>query len=813
MDSKANILVVDDEAIIAMDLSEQLSEFGYNIVGMAHSGEQALELIAKTKPDIVLMDIVLGAGMDGIRTAAMAKRYHQMPIIFLSAFSDPDTVSRAAQTAPYGYLTKPYQANELRAAIEVALTKAELEKALQESEAWFSSILKAVDDGIIAVEKDGRVRFINPTACQMLKVEADDIIGTQVEEHFSLNEHADTEALYHPAIQAIQQDRVLPIVFGGHMTAGKLSRRVDYTAAPIRDSQRHTKGAVLVMRDAEPRLLMETALKDSEERFQKAFMHSAVGLALVTLDGRLMQVNPAFMALLHIKKLSEGLILNQDLVSDLDKDKLREKLHQLLGGSVPAVQMELRFLGAGGKPKWMLTTISLILGEDAEPCYFIYQLNDLTERKEAELELHHLANFDDLTGLMNRPRLMKELNRMIVNAGINTSHFALIFIDLDHFKDINDSLGHAVGDRLLVEAAHRMRSSSRSSDILARLGGDEFVVLIPELRVPENAQRIADNLIQRLSQPFIIDKQELQLGASIGISVFPDDAVDADLLLQHADAALYMAKSEGRGLARFYSPEITSKLTRRLKLESALRHAIARQELYLEFQPISALPSMKVVGVEALVRWNYKDRVVSPGEFIPLAEKTQMIHEIGQWVLQAACTEVQRWHRLGHPLLLSVNVSPMQFRDASFVAQVEQALNVSELGSQYLILEITENTLSDTESSLQTLAKLRELGVSVAVDDFGTGYSSLSYLKLFNPQVLKIDQSFVRDLEHDQNDAAIVNATIAMGKQLGMKIVAEGVETQGQLQHLHEQGCDNVQGFLLGRPMTSEQLLELIREA
>ncbi|WP_115720299.1 EAL domain-containing protein [Gallaecimonas mangrovi] len=807
MHQSAKILVVDDEAIIAMDVAEQLEEFGYQVVGIAHSGEQAIKLIKEMQPDLVLMDIVLGAGIDGIQTAAKAKQDANIPFIFLSAFSDLETVTRAANTAPYGYLTKPYQANELRAAIEVALTKVQLEQALVESEAWFSNILKAVDDGIIAVAPDCGVSFTNPTASKMLALDSKDIKAQKAQQLFSLSPSANADHALHPLEQAMKLDQVLPIVFGGYLSCvSGVKMRVDYTAAPIRGNNGDNRGAVMVLRDAGPRLAMEAALKNSEERFQQAFMHSAVGLALVTMDGRVMQTNPAFEGLLQVRK-EDNVHLSRYLVSNLDRDQLTGKLHQLLGGRVPAVQMEMRFKNPKGGVKWMLTTISLIHDEHAEPCYFIYQLNDLTERKEVELELHQLANFDDLTGLMNRPKLLKELNQLIVSSAINDESFAVVFIDLDHFKDINDSLGHAIGDKLLAEVARSMHSGTRSSDILARLGGDEFVVLVPHIRGPETVQRVANILVKRLSQPFDIDGKELQIGASVGISMFPTDGDNSELLLQHADAALYTAKTEGRGLVRFYDPTITQQLNKRLAMESALRHAMEDGELYLHYQPIAALPDLNVIGVEALLRWQYKGQQISPCDFIPLAEKTQLINPIGSWVLEQSCKEVKQWHKAGHRLSLSVNVSPVQFRDPRFLEQVSLALEYSGLESRYLVLEITESALSDPKLALTVMASLKALGVGVAVDDFGTGYSSLSYLKLYSPHILKIDQSFVRDLEKDSNDAAIVNATIAMGKQLGMKIVAEGVETEGQLQHLLQQKCDRVQGYLLGKPMSGNDLL------
>lgn len=676
MDSASRVLIVEDEALIATNLAEQLEDYGYCVVGIAHSGEEALTMMSDNHPDVVLMDINLGTGIDGITTAERARRLHDVPVIYATAFSDLDTVTRAARTAPYGYLTKPYQSNEVRAAIEVAITKSHLEQELQESEAWFSSILNTVDDAIIAVDEHNQMQFANPAACQLLNNEQNNIQGKVLEDVMTLASD-DNEQTLAPTLQAIRQDKVQHMIYGGwlNLTSG-LQRRVDYTAAPIRAYGGGINGAVLVMRDAEPRLAMERALKSSEVRFQKAFMHSAVGVALVTLDGRFLQMNPALASLLGHDQNDE-LQVRDLLVSNADSHLLTEKIHDLLAGHSPSCQLELRLKTQAETSRWMLINIAIVHDDNSAPTYFIYQLHDLTERKQAEMEMHQLANFDELTGLMNRNRLMKELDELVARSALNDDYFAVLFIDLDHFKDINDSLGHEAGDQLLQFIAERMKRSARGTDRLARLGGDEFVMLLPELRGPENAMRVANNLIDNLSHSYRLNDFEVQLGASVGISVFPTDAKEAAQLLKFADSALYQAKADGRGTARYYSPDFTRQLTRRMELEQALRHARERQELYLQYQPIFSTASLQLCGAEALMRWHHRGNHISPAEFIPIAEKSSLINDLGLWALREACTQGKQWHNAGQDIQLSVNVSPAQFRDPAFVSNVEMVLNES----------------------------------------------------------------------------------------------------------------------------------------
>ncbi|MGE5639357.1 MAG: EAL domain-containing protein [Clostridia bacterium] len=430
---------------------------------------------------------------------------------------------------------------------------------------------------------------------------------------------------------------------------------------------------------------------------------------------------------------------------------------------------------------------------------------EVVERKVAEQRAQHLADHDALTGLPNRRLLEDRLTQALALSYRNRRQTAVMFVDLDRFKTINDSLGHSVGDVLLKEVASRLVKQLRVVDTICRTGGDEFVVVLPEIKRAADAAGVAQKIIETLSQPIRVEERELTVTPSIGISVFPDDGRDAETLIRNADAAMYHAKEMGRANAQFFTEQMNLTASRRLSLENDLRRAITRGELRVHFQPIVDANTGKVAGHEALVRWQHPERgLIYPAEFIGVAEETGLILKIGEWMLMEAC----RWATfigVERGLPVSVNLSARQFNDPRLVAMVAKALSETGLPAHLLELEITESTaMQQTDATMATLKKLKELGVSIALDDFGTGYSSFSYLKLFPVNTLKIDRSFIADVENDGDHRAIVAAIIALAQVLNLRVVAEGVETEGQKQFLRGFGCERVQGYLTGKPLDAD---------
>jgi diguanylate cyclase (GGDEF)-like protein/PAS domain S-box-containing protein len=437
---------------------------------------------------------------------------------------------------------------------------------------------------------------------------------------------------------------------------------------------------------------------------------------------------------------------------------------------------------------------------------YIWILADITERRQAEERMRHIAQHDALTGLPNRLALLMRLAQLLPDARRHQWNIGVMFIDLDRFKIINDTLGHQVGDELLREVACRLSSVVRETDYVARLGGDEFVIILPAITMPADAAIVANKIIATLSVAIQAEGHELHTSPSIGISIFPDDGPDGDTILKNADTAMYHAKAAGRNNFQFFAAEMNRVTSERLDIERKLRHAIARNELALCFQPQFSANGTQPTGVEALVRWLHPtDGAIPPDRFIPVAEETGIIVEIGEWVLLNACREMKRWIDAGlAPLRVAVNVSARQLRRRDFCETVAGVLAESGLPPELLELEITESSVMENpQEAIVILESLGRMGVTLAIDDFGTGYSSLAYLKLFPIDHLKIDRSFVRDIEHDLNDRAIAFGTIALAHSLGLNVIAEGVETEDQLDLLRSNGCDEVQGYLFSKPLSS----------
>lgn len=435
------------------------------------------------------------------------------------------------------------------------------------------------------------------------------------------------------------------------------------------------------------------------------------------------------------------------------------------------------------------------------------------ERKRSEAEIKKLAYFDFLTGLPNRVLFTDRLKQAIIMAQRDTRNVALLFLDLDNFKKVNDSIGHAYGDRLLKITADRIQNCLRSADTVARIGGDEFVVILPFLSGTEDVPKVAEKILHSLKNPVTFEEHEIYTSVSIGISMFPGDGSTVDDLLKNADIAMYQAKEGGRNNYQFFSQDMNVQAVTRQLIESSMRQAISRNEFYLVYQPQYNLRDRVITGFEALLRWRHPQKGnIYPQQFISIAEETGLIMPIGEWVLRTACTQARKWHDAGHSCLrIAVNISARQFKQDSFATLVQTILAESGLPPQFLELELTESTIMEhADKNVQVLQKLKNLGVTLAIDDFGTGYSSLSYLKHFPIDRLKIDSSFVRDINTNGDDAAIAEAIIFMAHSLKLDVVAEGVEQEDQLTFLDSRNCDMLQGYLMSHPLSVTEVGTLL---
>ena len=573
-----------------------------------------------------------------------------------------------------------------------------------------------------------------------------------------------------------------------------------HSAAPIVSAEGEIVGGVAVNEDITEQRALADTLRESEARYQALFEHSIDAVFLMRPDGSILSANAEACRLLgytedELRELGRAGLTEPDdpRVAALLEEHRREgaargelKMRRKDGGWVPVEASSTTFSDRSGE-----LCASLII-------------RDITDRKRAEEHIEYLAYHDELTGIPNRAHFQRAFEHTIATSQRQGLKSALMVVDLDRFKNINDIIGHEAGDQLLKQVAGRLRTCLRDSDVLARLGGDEFVILMQDASSIDAVSAVANKILEATSRPLIIDEQEFLITASIGISTCPHDGTDLQTLLRNGDVAMYRAKESGKNGFRYFSPDMDAHGRERLSIESAMRRALERSEFTLHFQPKMRVATRKVAGMEALVRWHNPEKgVMHPGAFIAIAEETGMIVPLGDWVLTEACRQAQVLREAGHESLrVAVNLSVRQLYDQGFALRVSEALRRTGFPAQNLELEITESmVMRDAEGSIKLLQALRDTGVRIAIDDFGTGYSSLAYLKRFPIDCVKIDRSFIRDLPDDRDDASITRSIIAMAHNMKLDVVAEGVETESQLAFLHAYACDEIQGYLFSKPL------------
>ena len=601
-----------------------------------------------------------------------------------------------------------------------------------------------------------------------------------------------------PHVERVQAGEKVLYVRSLTLPSGEM-RQIEVNLIPHFDAAGAQQGAFVLITDITRHHAAEQAIRDSEERMRKFVSATTEGI-FFHQNGILSDVNDALLA---ITGYARAEMIGRNTLDFVPEDERQKIVDYITAGSEFLYECDVLHRDGRRVP---VEIVGKTVRRGRET-FRLGVLRDITERKRAQAHIQYLARHDVLTGLPNRSFLTERLEGMLAMARRHDVTAAILYVDLDNFKTVNDSLGHHVGDLLLKEVATRLKAALRDADIVARLGGDEFLVALADLGAPGDATRVATKLLAAIAAPMLLEGRQVYVTPSIGISLFPRDGDDVDELIHNADAAMYRAKESGRSNFQFYGPSLAKGANETLAKEATLREASLRGEFELHYQPQFSLRDGSLSGIEALVRWRHPQRgLLEPAEFIPFAEARGMIIPIGRWVLKEACHQQREWQLAGYaPACMGVNMAALQFRRDALVGEIAQILNETGLAAASLELELTESCLMDNSAVADKLQALRALGVKLAVDDFGTGYSSLSYLKRYPIDKLKIDRSFIADLGAADDNSAIVTAIISLGRALKLAVLAEGVETEAQLEFLKAGGCDEMQGYLRGRPLPAAQ--------
>ena len=673
------------------------------------------------------------------------------------------------------------------------------ENALRESEERYRLLVERMREGLAQAGNDGVLQFVNDRFCEMVGYSREELVGLQ----------GDLLLAYPEDIAMMREKTRLRMRHIADQYEIRVRRKdgtviwLEIGGAPVTDADGKVVGSIGVHNDVTERRMAEEALRESEARYRLMAENSTDMISRTSNKGILLYASDACRRLLGYEPSELVGRSFYDFIFEVDREEVRY-LSSLIHESGPTT-FAYRVEKKDGSLVWFETTSrsvrDALTGKIRE---IVGVSRDVTERKRVEEQIEYQAYHDALTGLPNRRLFRDRLTVALAHARRMKHPLAVMFLDLDRFKVVNDTLGHSTGDELLKAIAARLQASLREEDSIARMGGDEFTVLLADLKTPDAAAKIAQKVLDTIALPIQIEGTELFITTSIGIALFPSDGDTAEVLLANADHAMYRAKDAGRNSYQMFTPAMNNRALERLSLENDLRHALDRGELELHYQPQINIASGRVTGVEALLRWNRPGfGLVGPMDFIPIAEETRLIVPIGEWVLREACRQARAWQGDRESgFRMAVNLSPRQFQHSDLPQVIASALELSGLTPSDLELEITESlAMQNTSRTIATLHRLREMGVQIAIDDFGTGHSSLNYLRSFPIDSVKIDQEFVQEIEGSAPDRAIVSAVIGMARGLRLRVTAEGVETAEQLEFLREQGCEEVQGFLFGEPV------------
>lgn len=800
-------LIVEDSEDDTLLLVDQLEvEGGRPVDWQRVETEQALTEALQQHWDIVLCDYTM-PHLSGMRALEVVRQYDlDLPFIFVSGTIGENTAVKAMKSGAQDYVMKD-NLSRLMPAVERELEEAQLRRERRQAEQGLrklSLVVEQAADGVLITDPNGLIEYINPAFERMTGYGRAEIIGNKPS---LLKSGRHDQAFYQSIWQTVTKGEIFRGTLINRRKDGDLFYE-EKVITPLKDEQGHVTHFVSTGRDITERV------KADEARAQLvAILEATTDLvAILDLDGCLHYLNNAGYRLLG---LDPKIDISKFCLTELFPERIKQ---QLQSEALPIAYRTGSWSGETALRRMDEIEVPvsqvLLVHRDAagEVEYLSTIARDISERKRFEAELQHQATHDLLTGLPNRILLMDRLSAEVERARHANNSVAVLFLDMDNFKRINDSMGHTVGDILLQQIADRLQAALRPNDTIARHGGDEFAVIAGDLPRSENVLAILRKIYSAFERPMSLGAQEAYITFCTGIALYPNDGADVEELLRNAGTAMYRAVLAGHNQYRFYAPDMNARSHELLTLETDLRLAFKRSEFIVYYQPKAELSTGRIIGMEGLIRWQHPQRgLVSPAGFVSMLEESGLIIPVGEWMLSQACSEFKEMKLQG--MRISVNVSASQFNDPELLRKVSRIMRQENMPPNALELEVTENiVMQDPEAAADTLRKLRTLGVRIAIDDFGTGYSSLSYLKRFPLDALKIDQSFVRDLTRDANDAAIIEASITLGKKLGLEVVAEGVETKEQFEFLRTHGCDLAQGYYVSRPLRKAELIDLLRE-
>jgi diguanylate cyclase (GGDEF)-like protein/PAS domain S-box-containing protein len=816
---KAVVLLGDGVQNVRQKMSQALETIGLTVLE-AVDGPAVVEQVERALPDVILLDSDLPA-QDGFAVCAQLRNLPNvchLPIILITAFEDHLAIHHAYEVGATDVITRPVNHELMCHRVLQSLRSVYAMKSLTQCEAMLAEAEKITRLGSWEWHLKTNTLWLSDAIYRILDCQAHTRLHAL--EEFVDFAHPDDRDTVNLSIHRSLQE--------------KIALNVEYRIVRPDGSWRYVQqlGNFSPDTTAEDPVRLFGTMQDITERkmteerlslLNEAISCLPIGITIADADGRIMYTNPAE-ARMHGYETDE--LMNRE-VNRLAPHKLSKPLSQGKLQTLGVWKRESINVRKSGENFPVQLSSIAVRNKKGLPIGVVTACEDISDRKEAEAKIHRLAYYDPLTDLPNRMLFNDRMSYMLAQATRYKRKGALLFLDVDRFKAINDSLGHAMGDLLLKILAERLTDAIRHTDIitrqeksdlaenLARFGGDEFIIWLAEIEESQDVIKVAERILETFEKPFSLDKHDVRVTASMGIAIFPGDGRNREALFKNADAAMYHAKAKGGDNYQFYSNSMNSAALTMLTMESALQKAIGKEELLLYYQPQIDLRSGKIAGAEALLRWQREgESLLSPKQFIPLAEKSGLIVQIGEWVLRKVCMQCKEWQTSGlPPLRFSVNLSSRQFWQKQLALTVSSMLEEYDLDPSCLGLEITENILlKEEDSTIDALNSLKKLGVHLLIDDFGTGYSSLNYLKRFPLDYLKIDRCFIKELDNSPEDVAIVSAIIAMANSLNLKVIAEGIETYSQLNFLRERCCDEIQGFLVSEPLPPEKFVQFVEQ-